>query len=159
MNTVQHDCVFNSRRPNVLNGVACVSQGEKREKKQATDAAHSGPGAGVRPHEWMDSCAGCFLQKNLLLSCACYILAICSCICIELQGQNVGTLRSKWLGIIGISPCLLQESTNLLLYSPIVDGVLLFNRPGRGCLDEAWDVLCKHFHLLAVAKTRASAHN
>lgn len=32
---------------------------------QVTDAAHSGPGAGVSPYEWMDSCAGCFLRKNL----------------------------------------------------------------------------------------------
>lgn len=37
-------------------------------KKQATDAARCGPGAGVRPHEWMDSCAAYISQKDLLLS-------------------------------------------------------------------------------------------
>lgn len=45
-----------------LNSAACVSQ-----KKQATDAACCGPGAGVRPHEWMDSCAAYISQKDLLL--------------------------------------------------------------------------------------------
>lgn len=37
-------------------------------KKQATDAVRRGPGAGVRPHEWMDSCAACISQEFLLLS-------------------------------------------------------------------------------------------
>lgn len=37
-------------------------------EKQATDAARCGPGAGVRPHERMDSCAAYISQKDLLLS-------------------------------------------------------------------------------------------
>lgn len=33
MNTVQHNCVVNSRRPHVLNGAACVSQRGKKRKE------------------------------------------------------------------------------------------------------------------------------
>lgn len=77
--------------------VLCVTgkKKKKKEKKQATDAARSGPGAGVRPHEWIDSCTGRTLQKNLFLSAACYIVAICSCICMELWAQKMGALPYK----------------------------------------------------------------
>lgn len=37
-------------------------------EKQATDAVCCGPGASVRPHDWMDSCAVFISQKGLLLS-------------------------------------------------------------------------------------------
>lgn len=64
-----------------LSGVACVSR-----KKQATDAAPCGPGAGGRPHDWMDSCAVFISQKGLLLSASFVAIWSCTasyCICIK----------------------------------------------------------------------------
>lgn len=44
-----------------------------------------------------------------------------------------------------------------LLQPLVVEAVLSFVKDR--CVDLAWDVLCKRFHLLAGAKTRASVHN
>lgn len=61
--SVQGFCILNVECPGSKWCSLCVTA-----KKQATHAVRRGPGAGVRPHEWMDSCAACISQEFLLLS-------------------------------------------------------------------------------------------
>ncbi len=62
MYTAQGCCTLNIPCPHSKWCGLCVTE------KQATDAARCGPGVGVRPHDWMDSCAVFISQKCLLLS-------------------------------------------------------------------------------------------
>lgn len=102
--------------------------------QQATDAANSGPGAGVSPYEWMDSCAGCFLRKNLA-----FVFRVLHSGHMLMHMYRTAGAET---GNFAISPCLFQESTNPLLHSLTVDGALLFNRPGRGSLTQALPFAC-----------------
>lgn len=152
MYTVNHYCIFNSPRPYFLNSVACVSRG-KKEKKQATDAAHSGPGAGVRPHEWIDSCAGrtlqwiCFCLQHATLWPYAHVY-VWNC-----RRRNWALFFTNDFIIAFQCGAKCFMNAEFCCYTLLVRMVYFYLT--EHSLGKAGDVLCKHFRWFAEAKTRA----